>query len=132
MNLHLRLLYWHYHHNKITMFCKTSKLYLWNLCHISFELMSCSRFHTFIICTLPQKLGLCLWITQQVSLFIVRVCHSVRMGAAPSCLVPRTCMWPGVRKLKRPAHATCAIQLKHLWHIHIVTQTLQYNKHIYH
>ena len=29
--LHLKLLYWHYHHNKIIMLCKTSKLYLMNL-----------------------------------------------------------------------------------------------------
>ena len=27
-------IYWHYHHDKVIMFCKTSKLYLLNICQL--------------------------------------------------------------------------------------------------
>ena len=46
-DLHLKLCYWHYHHNQIIRFCKTSKLYLLNesMSLISVESMGCSIFH---------------------------------------------------------------------------------------
>ena len=61
--------------NKIIMFCKTSKLYLLNLCHKSFECKSCSRLYPFIIytlaiwdcvCGIVNDTGLLTWISLTV------------------------------------------------------------------